>query len=218
MHYLYNAATQLLRELSKVKSGLLSKRRISETYGQHESVLQNKQNQNLQNSSVPPHPLSFSDSFSLHLFSKWWHMGAKSRFTHLCPRIRINSSLLLLSLWGKSRGQGRKLLRSQMGNTVCAQCLYSAQHNVIWPFSGGCRYIEGTIMDVSSPFAHYHWYATRKAESLEKSRPSSWGNDGRKESKENNARLPAEGLLLTYELEQDAGALFSWSPELGLNF
>lgn len=72
-------------------------------------------------------------------------------------------------------------------------------------------------MDGSSPFAHYHRYATRKAESLEKSRPSSWGNDGRKEGRENNARLPAEGLLLTYELEQDPGAPISWSQELGLN-
>lgn len=44
------------------------------------------------------------------------------------------------------------------------------------------------------------------------------GNDGRKESKENNARLPAEGLLLTHELEQDPGAPTGWSQELGLNF
>lgn len=29
------------------------------------------------------------------------------------------------------------------------------------------------------------------------------------ESRENNARLPAEGLLLTYELEQDTGAPIS---------
>lgn len=72
-------------------------------------------------------------------------------------------------------------------------------------------------MDGSSSFAHYHSYATRKAKSLEKSRPASWGNDGRKESRENNARLPAARLLLTYELEPDPGAPISWSQELGLN-
>lgn len=71
----------------------------------------------------------------------------------------------------------------------------------------------------SSSFAHNYWYATRKEKKvLEKSKSSSWGNDRRKENDENNARLPAERLLLSYELERDPGTPICWRQELGLNF
>lgn len=120
-------------------------------------------------------------------------------------------------LAGEEQSAGERTTKIPDGNAVCTQ--YAAL-STMW--SGLClkvidTYIKQQCMGQVPLLIIIDMQQERK-KSLKKSKSSSWGNDRRKENDENNARLPAERLLLIYELEQDPGTPICWSQELGLNF